>query len=382
MSSDRRRAPITYCRNCFDPDTRPGQQFTADGLCIPCSLAAKPNAIDWEARRRELREIAIWAKERSRHGYDCVIGVSGGKDSTRLALFARDIGLRPLLVCCTYPPKQLTERGAANLANLISLGFDTITVNIAPGLYRDMMRIAFEKFANWCKPTELALYTSAPRIALDWGIPLVCLGENPSLTVGTGSGSMDGNAENIISMSTLSGGDLSPYVEEGILTELLHWYRYPSPEEIRRANLRVIYLGYYMEDFHDLVNAKVAVAHGLKLREGSDADPERTGSIYNFVALDDDFVYVNHFLKSLKLGFGLVSQQCSMRVRDGTMTREEGLELIRRYDGKVDPQLIRRFAEFLDLTEDEFWIVAEKFRNPDLWERVGNTGWKLKHSPQ
>ena len=89
MSSDRRHTPIRYCRNCFDPDTRPGQEFTAGGLCVPCSLALQPNAIDWEARRRELREIAVCAKERARHGYDCVIGFSGVKDSTRLALFAR-----------------------------------------------------------------------------------------------------------------------------------------------------------------------------------------------------------------------------------------------------------------------------------------------------
>ena len=250
----------------------------------------------------------------------------------------------------------MTERGAANLANLIELGFDTITVNIAPNLYRDLMRIGFEKFGNWCKPTELALYSSVPRVAIDWGIPLACVGENPFLTFGTGSGSTDGNAEN--------------------------WYRFPSPDEIRRSGLRLIFLGYFMEDFHDLVNARFAIENGLEVREGADADPERTGSIYNFVALDDDFVFVNQFLKHLKLGFGNVTQQVSSRVRDGTMTREEALELTRRYDGKVDVAYIREFAEFLGLNEEEFWIVAEKFRNPDLWERVGNEGWKLKYPPQ
>lgn len=373
---------IRYCRACLDPDTRPGQVFNADGLCMPCSLELTRETVDWDAREQELREHVLWAKARARHGYDCVIGVSGGKDSTRLALFARDIGLRPLLVSCTYPPMQMTERGAENLSNLISLGFDTITVNIAPVLYRDMMKVGFEKFGNWCKPTELALYASVPQVAIDWNIPLVCLGENPFLTLGTGSGSIDGNAENLASMHTLGGGDLSPYLDEGINPDLLHWYRYPTIEAIRRSGLRMIFLGYYMKDFSDLVNAKVAVAHGLKLREDKDADPERTGSIYNFVALDDDFVFVNQFLKYLKLGFGLVSQQCSLRIRDGAMTRDEALELTRRFDGKVDPALIRDFAKFLGLSEDEFWLVAEKYRNPELWERVGNEGWQLKYPPQ
>jgi len=374
--------PIRYCKNCVEPDSRPGQVFTAEGLCTPCSIVLRKKEIDWAARRAELRDIALWAKAHRRNGYDCVIGVSGGKDSTRLAMFARDIGMNPLLVCCTYPPKQLTERGAANLANLIELGFDTITVNIAPNLYRDMMRIGFEKFGNWCKPTELALYSSVPRVAIDWGIPLACVGENPFLTFGTGSGSTDGNAENLITMNTLGGGDLMPYLEEGIAPDLLHWYRFPSPDEIRRSGLRLIFLGYFMEDFHDLVNARFAIENGLEVREGADADPERTGSIYNFVALDDDFVFVNQFLKHLKLGFGNVTQQVSSRVRDGTMTREEALELTRRYDGKVDVAYIREFAEFLGLSEEEFWIVAEKFRNPDLWERVGNEGWKLRYPPQ
>lgn len=372
---------IRYCRLCLEPDTRPGQVFSDDGLCTPCHILQNKESIDWAARERELRDHVLWAKSRARHGYDCIIGVSGGKDSTRLALFARDIGMRPLLVSCTYPPKQLTERGAENLANIISLGFDTVTVNIAPRLYRDLMRIGFEKFANWCKPTELALYASVPRVAVDWNIPLVCLGENPFVTLGTGSGSTDGNAENLVSMHTLGGGDLTPYLEEGVAPELMHWYRYPSVDEIKRAGLRMIYLGYYMKDFHDLVNAKVAVAHGLKLRSKADSDPARTGSIYNFVALDDDFVFVNQFLKYLKLGFGLVSQQCSMRIRDGVMTRAEGLEMTRKYDGKVDPGYIRDFAHFLGLSEDEFWLVAEKFRNPDYWERVGNEGWRLKYPP-
>ena len=89
-------------------------------------------AIDWCKRDEQLQEIIIWAKEHSNFGYDCIIGVSGGKDSMRQALHARELGLNPLLVSCTYPPEQITKIGAKNLANLIELGFDTINVAPAP----------------------------------------------------------------------------------------------------------------------------------------------------------------------------------------------------------------------------------------------------------
>lgn len=380
-SSISRPNPIRYCAKCLEPSTRPGQNFDARGLCVPCALLADMKPADWDARRTELRGIVAWSRERARSGYDSIIGVSGGKDSTRLALFAREIGLTPLLVCCTYPPHQMTTRGAYNLSNLVSLGFDTITVNIAPGIYRDAQKKAFLEQGNWARPSELALYSSVVKIAIDWGIPLVCYGENPYLRLGTGIESRDGNAERLTTMHTLGGGDLTPYLSAGIARKQLHWYEYPTPDALARWAGRMIFLGYYMEDFHDLVNAKIAIEHGLRTRTGPHADPARTGSIYNFSALDDDFVIVNQYFKYLKLGFGLVSQDCSLRIRDSLMTREEALDLVRRYDGKCDEYYIRRFCAYLGISRADFDAAVERFRNPELWTKEGNGEWRLKHPP-
>lgn len=373
---------VIYCAKCLEPSTRPGQRFDARGLCVPCGLLADTKPADWAQRREELREIVAWAKIRAKDGYDAIIGVSGGKDSTRLALFAREIGLTPLLVCCTYPPAQMTERGASNLANLIALGFDTITVNIAPETYRKAQRKAFLDQGNWARPSELALYSSVVKVAIDWEIPLVCYGENPFLRLGTGIESRDGNAEKLTTMHTLGGGDLTPYLQAGIAREQLHWYTYPSQAELAEWSGKMIFLGYYMEDFHDLVNAKIAVAHGLKTRGGRHADPARTGSLYNFSALDDDFVIVNQYFKYLKLGFGLVSQDCSLRIRDGLMTRAEALELVAKYDGKCDEFYIRRFCDYLGIGRSTFDEAVERFRNPKLWTKQGNGEWRLRYPPK
>lgn len=370
---------MRHCKLCCEPDTRPGQVFNEDGICTPCTHMATSTAEDWEARREELRGIVEWAKERrSPMGYDSIIGVSGGKDSTRLALYARSIGLNPLLVSMTYPPQQQTDLGAHNLGNLIRQGFDVITINIAPETYKHAIRTSFFKFSNWVNPSEIALYSSIPRTALQYGIPLACAGENPFLTMGNGSGSTDGNAINIISLNTLRGGDLTPFLDDVNKPEDMLLYVFPEKERMLNADLRMIYLGYYIEDYEPHTNARIAVEHGMHVREGVEADPARTGYIHNHTMLDEDFVIVNQFLKYVKLGFGMTTQQASQDIREGLMTRDEAVDLVRKYDGRIDNSYVKRFCRYLEISEDDFWAQVENCRNRDIWELVDNK-WQLKN---
>ena len=188
-------------------------------------------------------------------------------------------------------------------------------------------------------------------------------------------GSLDGDANNLKYNNTLKGGDLTPWAEEGIRPRDLYWYTYPSDEEIDRAGLRMIYLGYYIPDFYDFVNGRVALEHGLTPRHGIDARPEENGHITPFDALDDDFVMVNQLLKHLKFGFGKVTEQVSGAIRSGFLTRERGLELVRLYDGRCSARFIRRFCDYIEIGEDEFWRVAESYRNPEIWERDRRGRW-------
>ena len=373
---------MQHCKICLDPDTRPLAEFSDDGVCLPCRYLAESTAIDWEARRRELDAIADWARARNVSGYDCVIPVSGGKDSHRQALYCRDeLGLKCLLASCAYPPEEQTERGAHNIGNLISLGFDCVYVSPGPETWRKAMQTGFRRFANIYKSTELPLYATGPNVATMFHIPLIVYGENPSLSWGAGGGSYDGDANQLKFSNTLAGGDMTWMLEADIKRERLNWYTYPPEEEFERVNLRMIYLGYYIPDFNDFVNGPTGVAHGLACREGDDADPAQTGNLETYDALDCDFLSVNQMIKRVKFGFGKVSEQCSAAIRLGQMTREDAIALIRDYDGKCAQRYVDAFCRYCGIPEDEFWEIVERCRSHDVWEPDGND-WKLRLPPQ
>jgi N-acetyl sugar amidotransferase len=354
--------------------------FDEQGVCLPCRYIENLDKIDWQARRQEIEQIAIWARERNTSGYDCIVGVSGGKDSHRLAFYVRDeLKLKPLLVCCSYPPEQQADRGAANLGNLVTHGFDLHLVSPAPQTWKKLMRHGFLRYGNWCKSTELALFTSMPRVATAFNIPLIFLGENPALAFGGDVGSLNSDANQLRRGNTLAGATLEPWIETGVPTKELYWYTFPSDQEIERLGLRMIYLGYYIRDFNDLANGKFAIEHGLEVRKGADADPNETGSINAFESVDEDFVHVNQLFKYLKLGFGKATQQLSVKVRHGEITRAEAVELVRRYDGKCSDRLIQDFCRYLDISIEEFWDTAERMRSRDLWQLNNHGDWELRY---
>ena len=335
--------------------------------------------VDWEERRREIEDIADWGRRRHRGGdYDCIVGVSGGKDSTRLAMYARDeLGLKPLCVACQYPPEMLSEIGAANLSNLISLGFDVVTIGPAPLTWKELMRRAFLAHANYCKSTERALFASVARMSVSMNIPLAFLGENPVLLYGDVADMSGGEATDLRNMNTLSGGRNDEFLDEGITDRDLVCYNFPAQEELEEADVRIVFLGYYIPQFSNFDNAEFSQANGLVVR---DVPLEDIGSIAPWVAMDDDFVHVNQMIKAVKFGNGSASDLICEGIQLGRITREEGIKLARKYDGRCAQRYISAFCKYIDLKEDEFYATIERFRDLDLWERSGND-WQLKKPP-
>ena len=134
---------LQYCTRCLEPSSRPGAAFDEEGVCIPCRYAESLDRVNWETRRKDLQKIADWGHAHQSGGYDCLIGVSGGKDSTRQAFYVRDeLGLKPLLVCCSYPPEQADDRGAENLSNLVGHGFDLHYVSPSPETWKVRMFVS------------------------------------------------------------------------------------------------------------------------------------------------------------------------------------------------------------------------------------------------
>jgi hypothetical protein len=163
-------------------------------------------------------------------------------------------------------------------------------------------------------------------------------------------------------------------IPDGVTPQDVYFYYYPPDQEMESAKLRLVYLGYYMPDWSGRNNATFAIARGLEVRT---EPPGATGDLWGVSCLDEDYSIVNQMLKYLKLGFGRVTDQVCEAINAGIMTREEGLELVGRYDGQCDPSFVRRFCDYLEISEEEFWRVAESFRNLEIWQRDSQRGWRL-----
>ena len=356
----------TFCKRCVISINRPGMRFNSNGICYPCTVVEKNKSIDWPKRKKKLDSIITWAKKNSKSSYDCVIGVSGGKDSTRQALIARDdLGLNPLLVSCTYPPEQQSLVGASNVSNLISLGFDVEIIGPKPELWKKLMKKSFYKYGNWARPTELALYSIPPRIAISKGIPLMLLGENNALISGDSGGSKNEVANDIKFNNTLAGGEISEWNKIANFKNDMYWYRFPEEKDFLKTKLKMVYLGFFYQDFNQENNYLIAKKNGLKIKNLNRKD---IGALNIFEDLDEDFVHVNQLLKYFKFGFARASDDASHMIRNKKITRDEGIKLVKKYEGKCHPRYIKAFCKYIKISEKEFWKVANSFRNKKIWK--------------
>ena len=260
---------MKYCRSCLQPDTRPNCDFRKDGICPACYYYKDSLKEDFEERFEVLKELLKKNKKKSNQLFDCIIGISGGKDSTRQALWVRDkLDLKPLCVCFSYPPEQVTELGVNNLSNLIELGFDTLVISSEPQTWKKTLREGFMKYQNMQKAGEYAIISCVPKVAIRYKIPLIFWGENPGWQLGDmktiGKTGYDGN--NLRFMNTLSGGDLKWLLDAGLTKENLITYKHPSSEEFDAADIQIIYLGWFWNDWSIIDNGMYSIANGLGIR--------------------------------------------------------------------------------------------------------------------
>ena len=357
---------MKYCKKCLQPDTRPKTLFTK-GICPACNYFHTLKEVDWQERIEILLDLAKDFPKSNRHDFDCIIGVSGGKDSVRQAIFVRDkLGLNPLLACLSYPPQQVTQRGVNNLSNLINLGFDCVVSNPAPKTWRKLMRDGFYKFTNWAKSTELALFSSVPQLAIEYDIPLIIWGENPGLQLGDlntlGKTGYDGN--NLRNMNTLGGGNLDWITDIHEDVGDLIPYRYPDKDKFDKARIQIVYLGWFLGDWSLVNNASYSCLDGLEIRDDTAGN---TGDLYGVTSLDEDWVTLNQMIKYYKYGFGRVTDYVNERIRSNDMTREEGIQLVEKYDDSCSDDYIKSFCDYIDITVEQFWKQVRKNVNLDLF---------------
>lgn len=355
---------MKYCQMCVQPNTRPGLVFDADGVCSACRAYQEREKADWTGRGAELDQIVYQAKN-ANAVYDCVVGVSGGKDSHYQALYSRDrLGLNPLLVNCA--PDGISDVGRANLENLVQKGFDMISIRPNPIVERALSRYAFFEYGNFVKPLEFPLYASAFRVALNYKIPLVIQGENPAETLGIeGYLKKGGDAMQWKDGPTVAGGGVSDWLTAGVPRKDLFLYEFPDVDELEKAGIRAIFLGHYARYWSNGHNTLFAIKEGLRGR--SNHDPKATGRTNSHFSLDADLKVVNQYIKYLKFGFGATTDEVCYDIRDGVITREQGIDLVERYDGCISDQYIYALCQYLDISLADFWTTVDRFVNKHLF---------------
>ena len=363
---------MRYCNKCVTPDTRPGIQINSDGVCSACvGHGEKKDLIDWD-KRRAVFEVTLDGSRRIDRGYDCIIPVSGGKDSTYQVLKCLEYGLRILAVTWKTPAR--TEIGQNNLDNLIKLGVDHIDYTINPDIERRFMYKTLVKSGDTAIPMHMALYSIPLRLAVAFAIPLVIWGESPHLEYGGTEEERNIDTLDLEWFKThniLHGTSVEDWIDENLTGKDLEAYRLPDAPEFKKAGIRSLFLGYYFK-WDPEENLAISKKHGFKVM----VEGPKTG-YYDYADIDCDFISVHHYFKWLKFGFTRLFDNLSVEIRNDRMSREEAVNIIREWGDQTPYDDIKKLCEFLQILEKHFWEIAETFRNMDIWS-LENGKWVLK----
>ena len=358
---------MRYCRACVLPDTRPNLKLDADGVCEACRTHARKLDIDWGARQRAFGQLVEEVKAKAGN-YDCVIPVSGGKDSTWQVVKCLEYGLKPLAVTWKTPAR--TAVGQRNLDNLVALGVDHIDWQINPKVEAKFMVKAFERFGSTAIPMHLAIFAMPLRIAVQFAIPLIVWGENSAVEYGSAEPAHQGHRLDRAWLSTYGvthGTTAADWVDDEFSAKDLAGYFGPDPDALEGLGVRAVFLGHYMP-WDPNASYHVARAHGFE----ASAEGARTG-FYDYADIDDDFIAIHHWMKWYKFGFTRLFDNLSLEIRNGRMTRDTAIDVIRRSGDQTPIEDIARFCGFAGITTERFFSIAERFRNLQIWQRKGST---------
>lgn len=358
---------IHYCSKCLFPETKPDLFFNEEGVCSACVAAdQKDNSIDWKQREIDFNTIIDkYKKGPNEIGYDCLIPVSGGKDSTYQAYFMKEVcGLNPLCVC--FETTNLTELGQANIDNISKMGIDVIYFKKNYKAYRSMVVEGFKRVGDEMWPNHLGIFTIPIHIAVKFNIPLVIWGENPQQEYGGPVESIENkhlNRKWLEEFGGLLGNRIQDMVGVDGLTEKdLTPYFYPSDEDIDRVGVVGLFLGHYF--FWDAQKQlEIVKKHGFAVKQDGPVE----GTYTNYENLDEKMHGLHDYLKYVKYGFGRATDHACIDVRNSRLTREEGLKLVKQYDGKYPNYGVDEFVKYSGMTKEEIDVILDSFTNPVLF---------------
>ncbi len=360
---------IIYCKNCVMPSTKPDLKINEEGICNACESFHDRSDINWEDRRKELETVLEKYRNKKGENWDCVIPVSGGKDSTFQVVKLLELGMNPL--CVTATTCALTEVGKENIENIKKLGVDYVEMSPNPIIRAKLNRIGLEEVGDISWPEHVGIFTIPVRAAVQYNIPLIIWGENSQNEYGGPAAAAENN---ILDRRWLEefGGLLGLRVDDligqdGITRKDLIPYFYPEDEELKAIGVTGLFLGHYIP-WDGLSNALVASAFGFTVSKNI-----TLGSMVNYENLDNYQTAIHEYFKYLKFGFGRASDHASLHIRRKRITRETGMEIVRRLDGKFPWEYLGQSLEDtlkpLELTVEDFIKICDQFTNKKLFKK-------------
>lgn len=385
---------VQYCTRCVMSNQRPASsvefkhgkehrhrtlQFDKEGVCDACRAAERKKNIDWDQREKEL--VSLLDRYRKSDGsYDCIVPGSGGKDSAYAAhILKYKYGMHPLTV--TWPPILYTDIGLKNFRNWIEVGgFDNITYKPNGRVHRLLTKLSIENLLHPFQTFILGQKNLAPKMAVRYEIPLVFYGENEAEygnPIADNERSLRDKsyfALQNLSEVTLGGVPIAELIEKyGLSVNDLASYLPPDYKELERAKIEVHYLGYYLK-WTPQECYYYAIEH-----TGFEANSVRTEGTYSkYNSLDDKIDGFHYYTTYIKFGIGRATYDASQEIRNNHLTREEGVALVKRFDGEFPSRYFQETMEYLEMTQDRFHQLCDEFRSPHLWEKRDGT-WQLRH---
>jgi N-acetyl sugar amidotransferase len=360
---------LTYCTRCVMPDTKPDLRLDDHGICNACRSYENRKEVDWEKRHAELLQVLDRYRKKDGSNWDCIVPVSGGKDSTFQVLRMLQLGLNPL--CVTSTTCDLSEIGRRNIQNLKNYGVDYVEFSPNPAVRRKLNRIGLEQVGDISWPEHVGIFTIPVRAAVQYGVPLLVWGENSQNEYGGPAAAAENN---VLDRRWLEefGGMLGLRVTDLIGLESINArdiipYTYPSDEELKRVGVTGLFLGHYLP-WDGYSNALIVQANGFETLPTT-----VEGSVVNYENLDNHQTGIHDYFKFLKFGFGRATDIACLHLRRGRITRQDAQEMVRRHDGKFPWTYLGKPLEDilapLEITIDQFIRICDRFTNKKIFLR-------------
>jgi len=364
---------VQYCRQCTVSNQRPRIVFNNEGICSACQFTEIKKTTNWPQRETELQQLLD--KHRKGNGeYDVIVPASGGKDGSFVAHQLKEkYGMKPLTV--TWAPHLPTDIGQTNLASFIDAGFDNIYGQPNGKVHRLLTKLSFVNIGDPFQPFIYGQTNFPLKTAVNYGISLIMYGENGEVEYGGDMKNANKATREISDHNKhyFSGIPPEAWSESGINAHDLHIYLPPDTTKLRKNNTEIHFFSYYKK-WDPQENYYYCREH-----TGFQPNPERTQGTYSkYASLDDKLDGIHYYLSLIKFGIGRATSDSAHEIRDGKITREEGVALIKRYDQEFPNKYFQEFLNYCDIEESLFWHVIDSWRADHIWNKV-NGHWQLRH---